>query len=98
MDAAPAPPRTPDGPPHGPDKPGLQWALAYPDTHTVHFDVEDDALDAMISRIDEQAGGLSFTLEGRLSSGLHKGSAFQADYSVGPDREFCVSSKGPAAP
>jgi hypothetical protein len=67
---------------NGPDKPALQWALAYPDTHTVHFDVENDAFDAVISRIDEQAGGLSFTLEGRLTSGSCKGSTFEAEYSV----------------
>lgn len=67
---------------HGPDKPALQWSLAYPETHKVRFDVESDAFDAQILRMDEQSDGFTFALNGRLASGPLKGAPFTATYSV----------------
>jgi hypothetical protein len=66
----------------GPDKPALQWALAYPEREEVHFKLEDDSVDASILRMDEMADGLSFALEGVLTSGIYKSLPFRAFYSV----------------
>jgi hypothetical protein len=67
----------------GPDKPALQWALAYPDREEVHFKLEDDSVDASILRMNETADGLSFELEGVLTSGVYKSMPFTGSYSVG---------------
>jgi len=67
----------------GPDKPALQWALAYPDREEVHFTLEDDSVDASISRMKETADGFSFEIEGVLTSGVYKSRPFRASYSVG---------------
>ncbi len=66
----------------GPDKPALQFALAYPDRERVHFLLGDDAADAQIVRIEEMAEGFTFEIKGRLISGLYKGQPFQGIYSV----------------
>lgn len=66
----------------GPDKPALQWALAYPDREEVHFKLEDDSVDASILRMNEVADGFSFQLEGILTSGIHKSLPFRASYNV----------------
>jgi hypothetical protein len=66
----------------GPNKPALQWALAYPDREEVHFKLEDDSVDATILRIDEMADGFSFELQGVLMSGVYKSLPFRATYSV----------------
>ena len=67
---------------NGPDKPALQWALAYPDREEVHFRLEHDAVDAKIQHLDEQAEGFTFAVKGILTTGLLKDKAFQATYSV----------------
>ncbi|MGE3917947.1 MAG: hypothetical protein AB7F78_19810 [Hyphomicrobiaceae bacterium] len=67
----------------GPDKPALQWALAYPDREKVHFRLEQDGIDAEIARMDELAGGgFSFTLRGIVRSGEHSGRPFHGTYAV----------------
>jgi hypothetical protein len=66
----------------GPDKPALEWALAYPDREQVHFVLDGDAADAAIVRIEEVAEGFTFEINGRLTTGVHKGEAFQGIYSV----------------
>lgn len=66
----------------GPDKPALQWAVAYPDRQEVHFRLEEDAVDAQIDQIEEQSDGFTFKLNGRLTTGPHKDHAFEAIYSV----------------
>ncbi len=67
---------------NGPDKPALQWALAYPDREQVHFRLENDGVDAQILRMDELPDGLSFTIEGVVKSGTLQGSSFRGAYSV----------------
>ena len=80
----------------GPDKPALQWALAYPDREEVHFKLEDDSADASILRMDETADGLSFELEGILTSGLYKKYAvhrlLQRRFKIRPDHSCRVSA------
>jgi hypothetical protein len=66
----------------GPDKPALQWALAYPDSELVEFRTSHDGFDAEIRRIDELSDGFSFDIRGIVRSGQHKGRSFQAMYSV----------------
>jgi hypothetical protein len=66
----------------GPDKPALQWALAYPDREQVHFVLAGDATDAAIVRIEEIAEGFTFEINGRLTTGTYKGQPFQGIYSV----------------
>jgi hypothetical protein len=66
----------------GPDKPALQCALAYPDVELVHFVLEGDATDAAIARIEEMAEGFTFEINGRLTTGVHKGEPFLGIYSV----------------
>lgn len=66
----------------GPDKPALQWAVAYPEEQEVNFKVEGDTVDARIDRIDEKGEGFSFELEGVLTSGTYKNAPFRASYSV----------------
>jgi hypothetical protein len=51
----------------GPDKPGLRWAVAYPDRQEVHFRLEEDAVDARVDRMDEQTDGVTFKLSGQLT-------------------------------
>lgn len=67
----------------GPDKPALEWALAYPEREQVHFRLNYDGVDASILRMNEVADGLSFELEGILTSGVYKSMPFTATYSVG---------------
>lgn len=67
----------------GPDKPALQWAIAYPDRNQVHFRTRsDDSFDAKILRIDELSDGMSFTLQGILTTGRNKGRRISGVYSV----------------
>lgn len=67
---------------NGPDKPALQSALAYPGSEQVHFVLEGDATDAEIVRIEEVAEGITFEINGRLTTGTYKGQPFQGIYSV----------------
>lgn len=66
----------------GPDKPALQWALAYPDREQVHFKLENDGIDAQILRMDELGEGFSFALQGVIRSGPMQGTRFEGTYSV----------------
>jgi hypothetical protein len=66
----------------GPDRSALQWALAYPDREQVHFILEGDAADAEIVRIEAVAEGFTFEINGRLTTGVHKGQPFLGIYSV----------------
>jgi len=67
---------------NGPDKPGLLWAIAYPNRETVHFDMKNDALDATLLSMEEKGNGLQFHLTGIVASGVYKGQSFKAVYSV----------------
>lgn len=66
----------------GPDKPALQWAVAYPDRQEVHFRLDNDAVDTRIDRIEEQADGFTFKVSGRVTTGRHKDRSFEANYSI----------------
>ena len=66
----------------GPDKPELQWALNDPKEYKVNFRVENDAIDAQILRMVEGPDGFTFGLQGRIAAGIHKGSPFEAVYSI----------------
>ncbi len=67
----------------GPDKPGLIWALTYPEKEQVHFKLADGGIDGRVTRIDEMADGFTFQIEGVVISGAFKDKAFSATYSVG---------------
>jgi len=68
---------------HGPDKPALQRAVAYPERHLhVHFDTEKDAIDAHIDKMQELADGTQFGLTGHITSGSYKGWSFNAVYDL----------------
>jgi hypothetical protein len=67
----------------GPDKPALQWAVAYPHEQQVHFATKGDGVDVQILRIDEVAEGFTFELRGILMSGVYKGRSFRGTYNVG---------------
>jgi hypothetical protein len=67
---------------HGPDKPALQWALAYPEREQVHFQLQSDGIDAQIVRMDELSDGFSFSIDGIVKSGEKTGASFHASYSV----------------
>jgi hypothetical protein len=68
----------------GPDKPDLQWAVAYPDRDLdIHFRTETDAVDAHIDRVEELGDGTQFGLAGHLTSGQYKGWPFKAVYELG---------------
>jgi len=66
----------------GPDKPALQWAVAYPDRQEVHFRLDKDAIDTRIDHIEEQTDGFTFKLNGRVTTGPHKDRPFEANYSI----------------
>jgi hypothetical protein len=66
----------------GPDKPALQWALAYPDREQVHFKLENDGIDAQILRMDELGEGFTFAVQGVIKSGSMQGRHFHATYSI----------------
>ncbi|MDX2204600.1 MAG: hypothetical protein NW223_17750 [Hyphomicrobiaceae bacterium] len=66
----------------GPDKPALQWAIAYPDREQVHFKLQSDGVDVQIARMDELADGFTFELVGIVRSGTDQGRPFRARYSV----------------
>lgn len=66
----------------GPDKPSLQWAVAYPERERVHFRGEHDGFDAEIASMEELSDGFSFRLSGLVRSGEHQGRAFTGVYSV----------------
>lgn len=66
----------------GPDKPALQWSLTN-STPDVHFRVGDDALEGQILRMEEESvDGFTFRLHGRVTTGPHAGSLFDANYSI----------------
>lgn len=66
----------------GPDKPALQWAVAYPERgQTVVFKLADDTVEASIAKMDEVAG-FDFDLEGTFASGELKDKRFEGHYSV----------------
>ncbi|HWB44894.1 MAG TPA: hypothetical protein VG900_05575 [Hyphomicrobiaceae bacterium] len=68
----------------GPDKPDLQWAVAYPDRHLhIHFDTQTDAVAAHLDRMDELGDGTQFRLYGHLVSGEYKGWRFVGVYDFG---------------
>lgn len=66
----------------GPDKPALQWALAYPDREQVHFKLENDGIDAQILKMEELGEGFNFALQGVIRSGAFNGARFEGTYSV----------------
>lgn len=67
----------------GPDKPGMQFALAYPDQKDVAFEVAGDTVHARLVEMREiGSGGFDFKLGGVVASGTHKGRRFEASYSV----------------
>lgn len=66
----------------GPDKPALQWAVAYPEREQVHFQLDGDGIDAQIVRMDELSDGFSFAIDGFVRSGDKAGASFRASYSV----------------
>lgn len=66
----------------GPDKPALQWAIAYPERERVHFRLEGDGIDAQVMRMDERGDGFTFDLEGIVRSGECAGRPFRGTYSV----------------
>ena len=48
----------------GPDKPSLQWAVAYPNRHLhIHFDTFSDSVDAHLDRMEELGDGTQFELQ-----------------------------------
>jgi hypothetical protein len=68
----------------GPDKPDLQWAVAYPDRGLqVHFRTDADAVDAQVDHVEEFGDGTQLGLAGYLTSGLYKGWPFKAVYDLG---------------
>jgi|RhiMethySRZTD1v2_1073278.scaffolds.fasta_scaffold1853843_2 hypothetical protein len=82
----------------GPDKPDLQWAVAYPDRHLhIHFRTEGDAVDAHIDRIEEFGDGTQLGLAGHLTSGLYKGWPFKAVYELG-SRSGVIKARAPSQP
>ena len=71
----------------GPDKPEMLWSLEYPDREqSVQFKTQNSSIEVIITRMDELADGLSFTLQGTVSSGDHKGKSVTGAYSVGHRR------------
>lgn len=66
----------------GPDKPALQWAIAYPERETARFTLADSVIDTTLSRIEERGNGFDFGLVGIVTSGRHKGLPFVGSYSV----------------
>ena len=67
----------------GPEKPDLQWAIAYPEKHLhVHFDTENDAVDAHLDTMEELGDGTQFALRGHLTSGAYKGWPFKGVYDL----------------
>lgn len=67
----------------GPDKPALQWAVAYPERgQTVTFRLPQDAVEASIQRMEEVGNGFDFDLTGNFVTGALKGRGFQGHYSV----------------
>jgi hypothetical protein len=68
----------------GPDKPGLQWAVIYPERNLrVHFNTDDDIFDASVVEMEELPDGLSFRITGAIETGAMKGLPFRGIYSVG---------------
>lgn len=66
----------------GPDKPSLQWAVAYPERELVHFRLKDDGFDAQVEIMEEVGNGLSFRVQGIIRSGDYSGRPFRGVYSV----------------
>lgn len=67
----------------GPDKPALQWALAYPERQNVHFGTQSGGLYARVTHLDELADGFTFQITGTATSEPYQGRAFTATYDVG---------------
>lgn len=68
----------------GPNKPGLQMAVVYPERNVhVHFNTDDDIFDASVVEMEELEDGLSFRLKGAIETGAMRGLPFQGIYSVG---------------
>lgn len=66
----------------GPDKPSLQWAVAYSERgQTVTFKLPDTVVEAAISKMEE-TDGFDFDLEGKFTTGELKEKAFEGHYSV----------------
>ena len=66
----------------GPNKPTLQRALMLPQEVSARFDVEGEAMDVTIVKMEEQPDGFSFELKGTIGSGAMKGADFNAIYSI----------------
>ena len=82
----------------GPDKPALQWAVAYPDRHIhVHFDTATDALDVHVDEVQEMDEPTQFGLKGHISSGMYKGWPFRAIYDL-TDRTGILQARDPGPP
>ena len=83
----------------GPQKPDLQWAIAYPERHLhVHFDTSQEGIDAHRDEMQELGDGTQFALKGHLTSGLYKGWTFRAVYDL-TTRSGIIKTRdpGPAA-
>ncbi len=66
----------------GPDKPALQWALAYPERgQTVTFKLPEETVEASIFKMEE-VDGFDFDLVGAFASGNLSGKGFEGHYSV----------------
>ena len=71
----------------GPDKPGLQLAVTYPERNLrVHFNTDDDIFDASVLEMEELEDGFSFRLTGAIETGAMRGKPFRGIYSVGSRR------------
>lgn len=78
----------------GPEKPALQWAVAYPEREQVDFHTTDDAFEARISRIEERGDGFDFELQGTVASGSHKGRELRGRYGVETRSGLFVIAEG----
>ena len=80
---------------NGPDKPGLQWAVAYPDKQQVLFELPDGPVHAQILHMNERSDGLTFDLQGVLKSGKYDGCRFTGTFEFGSrSGELSIVPKG----
>lgn len=74
----------------GPDKPALQWAVAYPEREHVTFELAEGPVNARILEMNERAGGLTFDLDGILTSGRMSGCPFKGSFDFGSRKGLIV--------
>lgn len=68
----------------GPDKPALQWAVAYPERERVQLRGPGEVFDAEVRSMEETGGGgMGFRLLGLIRSGRFDGRPFEAAYDLG---------------